>query len=92
MTDIYTRLGVTPVINGIGNKTTLGGSTPSVRAKQAMEEADYYYCSMPELMDRTGEQVADLLGVEAAFITSGCASAILHAAAGVMAGTRTRRS
>ena len=86
MTDIYSRLGVTPVINGIGNKTTLGGSTPSPRAKQAMEEADYYYCSMPELMDRTGERVAELLGVEAAFITSGCASAILHAAAGVMAG------
>ena len=64
MTDIYSRLGVTPVINGIGNKTTLGGSTPSARAKQAMEEADYYYCSMPELMERTGERVAELLGVE----------------------------
>ena len=87
MTDVYTRLGVTPVINGIGNKTTLGGSTPSARAKQAMDEADYYYCSMPELMERTGERVAELLGVGAAFITSGCASAILHAAAGVMAGT-----
>ncbi len=87
MTDIYTRLGVTPVINGIGNKTFLGGSTPNARAKLAMEEADYYYCSMPELMERTGERVAKLLGVEAAFITSGCASAILHAAAGVMAGT-----
>ncbi len=87
MTDIYSRLGVTPVINGIGNKTFLGGSTPSARAKLAMEEADYYYCSMPELMERTGERVAKLLGVEAAFITSGCASAILHAAAGVMAGT-----
>ena len=87
MTDIYSRLGVTPVINGIGNKTFLGGSTPSARAKLAMEEADYYYCSMPELMERTGERVAELLGVEAAFITSGCASAILHAAAGVMAGT-----
>ncbi len=87
MTDIYTRLGVTPVINGIGNKTFLGGSTPSARAKQAMKEADHYYCSMPELMERTGERVAELLGVEAAFITSGCASAILHAAAGVMAGT-----
>ena len=87
MTDIYTRLGVTPVINGIGNKTFLGGSTPSARAKQAMEEADHYYCSMPELMERTGERIAELLRVEAAFITSGCASAILHAAAGVMAGT-----
>ena len=87
MTNIYSRLGVTPVINGIGNKTFLGGSTPTARAKQAMEEADFYYCSMPELMERTGERVAELLGVEAAFITSGCASAILHAAAGVMAGT-----
>lgn len=85
--DIYSRLGVTPVINAIGNKTTLGGSTPSARAKQAMDEADYYYCDMPELMEQTGKRVADLLGVEAAFITSGCASAILHAAAGVMAGT-----
>ena len=87
MIDIYSRLGVTPVINGIGNKTFLGGSTPSARAKLAMEEADHHYCSMPELMERTGERVAELLGVEAAFITSGCASAILHAAAGVMAGT-----
>ena len=77
MTDIYSRLGVTPVINGIGNKTFLGGSTPNATAKQAMDDADYYYCSMPDLMDRTGERVAELLGVEAAFITSGCASAIL---------------
>ena len=92
MTDIYSRLGVTPVINGIGNKTFLGGSTPTAKAKQAMDDANYYYCSMPELMDRTGEQVADLLGVEAAFITSGCASAILHAAAGVMAGPRRKTS
>ena len=86
MTDIYSRLGVTPVINGIGNKTTLGGSTPSAKAKQAMDEANYYYCDMPELMEQTGKRVAELLGVEAAFITSGCASAIVHAAAGVMAG------
>ena len=85
--NIYVRLGVTPVINGIGNKTTLGGSTPSPRAKQAMDEANYYYCDMPELMEQTGKRVAELLGVEAAFITSGCASAIVHAAAGVMAGT-----
>lgn len=86
MRDIYTRLGVAPVINGIGNKTALGGSTPSPRAKRAMDEADHYYCDMSELMERAGERVADVLGVEAAFITSGCASAILHAAAGVMAG------
>ncbi len=87
VTDIYSRLGVTPVINGIGNKTALGGSTPSARAKRAMDDADAYYCSMPELMERSGERVAELLGVEAAFITSGCASAIVHAAAGVMAGS-----
>ncbi len=86
--DVYTRLGVTPAINGIGNKTTLGGSTPSARAALAMAEADYYYCDMPELMEQTGKRVAELLGVEAAFITSGCASAIVHAAAGVMAGTK----
>lgn len=83
--DVYTRFGVTPAINGIGNKTTLGGSTPSARAALAMAEADYYYCDMPELMEQTGKRVAELLGVEAAFITSGCPSAIVHAAAGVMA-------
>ena len=79
MMDIYTSLGMSPVINAIGNKTTLGGSTPSARVKQAMADADYYYVDMPELIEKTGERIANLLGVEAAFITSGCASAIVHA-------------
>ena len=85
--DIYNDLGLTPVINAIGNKTTLGGSTATTKVRAAMDAANEYYVDMPELMEVSGERIATLLDVEAAFVTSGCASAIVHAAAGVMAGT-----
>ena len=84
--DIYNDLGLTPVINAIGNKTTLGGSTATAKVRAAMDAANEYYVDMPELMEVSGERIATLLDVEAAFVTSGCASAIVHAAAGVMAG------
>ena len=83
---VYSRLGVRPVINARGNQTILGGSTPPDSVRQAMDEADLHFVEMRELMVKSGDFIADVLGSESAYVTSGCASAISLSAAACMAG------
>ena len=73
---IYSRLGIRPVINGIGTVTILGGSIMPPEVTQAMEEAGQYYVPLPELQRRAGARIAELVGVPAAMVTAGAASAI----------------
>ena len=83
---IYEELGVKPVINARGTTTHLGGNTPSPVVRAAMEEAEEYYLALGELLDKTGEKIADMLGVEAALVTSGCTGALVLAGAACMTG------
>lgn len=83
---LYDELGVRPVLNAQGNRTLLGGGTPSASVKALMDEAEEFYADMGELADRVGEKIADMLGVEAALVTSGCAAALSFAAAACMTG------
>ena len=83
----YDLLGVRRVINGWGHSTVLGGSTPAPEVRQAMEEASSSYVEMGELLQRAGDYIADVLGVEAAYITSGAAAAEALSMAACMAGT-----
>ena len=87
MTDIYTRLGARPVINASGNTTIWGGSTPSPAVQRAMDEASGYWVEMEELLARSGEVIAEALGVEAAYPTSGCFSALVLSTAALMTGS-----
>jgi len=83
--NIYDELGVKPVINALGgNMTLLGGSILSPKINQAMQDANRYYVDMKELLDRTGEIIAEILGAEAAYVTPGCAAAIALGTAGCM--------
>ena len=84
--NVYTRLGVMPVINAAGNTTNWGGSTPSRRVSRAMEEADVGFVEMRELLDKSGRFIADLLEVEAAYVTSGCFSALVLSTAACIVG------
>lgn len=68
---VYTQLGVRRVINALGNTTTVGGSQLGPKVKAAMEEANDYFVDMKELLDKSGKAMADLLGAEAALVTSG---------------------
>ncbi len=86
MTDIYTRLGARPVINASGNTTIWGGSTPSPAVRRAMDEANGYWVEMEELLEKSGEVIAEALGVEAAYPTSGCFAALVLSSAAVMTG------
>lgn len=84
---IYEEMGVKPLINAAGNQTVLGGSRLSPTVREAMEDANRYYVDMEEMLKRSGEVVANILGAEAALITPGCASALALGSAACMAGS-----
>ena len=84
--NIYEKLGVRPVINAAGNQTVRGGSTPSALVRKAMEEANASFVEMSELLEKSGEHIASLLGVEAAYSTAGCYTALVLCSAAVMTG------
>ncbi|MCW5982652.1 MAG: twin-arginine translocation signal domain-containing protein [Bryobacteraceae bacterium] len=83
---IYARLGVRPVINGIGTVTMLGGSIMPPEVVKAMEEASRHFVRLTDLQEKAGDHLARLLDVPAAMITAGAASAITVAAAACVAG------
>ncbi len=84
--DIYAKLGARAVINAQGNRTVLGGSATVPEVTAAMAAVNDTYIEMSELLARAGEYIADLLGVEAAYVTSGCSAALAFSAAACMTG------
>ena len=84
---IYKEMGAKPVINATGSVTLLGGSTPVPEVKAAMDAADSAYIPLIELEQVAGDRIAEMLGVPAAYVTSGAGSALTLATAAFMAGT-----
>src|SRR5438552_8584398 len=88
---LYARLGVRPVINGVGVVTVLGGSIMPPEVVHAMEEASHHFVPLTELQMKVGARIAELLGAPAAMVTCGCASAItMGTVACVAAGDREK--
>jgi L-seryl-tRNA(Ser) seleniumtransferase len=73
---IYTRLGIRPLINGVGVVTHLGGSLMPPEVVEAMDQAARHFVPLTELQKQVGARIAELLGAPAAMVTGGCASAI----------------
>lgn len=86
MASVYEELGVRAGINARGNQTLLGGSTPPPEVQAAMDEANSAYIVFEELLRKSGEFIAETLGTEAAFVTSGAAAAIALGSAAALAG------
>ena len=84
---VYEDLGVKTIINAWGNATLTGGSIMRPEVLASMDEASRSYVWLPELLEKAGERVAELAGVEAAYITSGAAAGIAISVAACMAGT-----
>ena len=82
--DIYGKLGVRRVVNAMGHMTMLGGSMLSSKVLEAMQEANRSYVDMTELQKRAGEIVAELIGAEAAHVTSGASAALALGTAACM--------
>ena len=83
---IYKEMGAKPVINATGSVTLLGGSTPVAEVKAAMDAADSAFIPLIELEQVAGDRIAEMLGVPAAYITSGAGSALTLMTAAFMAG------
>ena len=82
--NVYTRLGVRPLINAVGNQTVRGGSTPSALVRRAMDDADVNFVDMETFLEKSGNFIASLLDVEAAYVTAGCYAAMVLSSATAM--------
>ena len=83
---IYKDLGLEPIINATGSVTALGGSVVAKEVQEGMDLANDVYIPMTLLEQKVGDQIAKMLDVPAAYITSGAGSALTVAAASFMAG------
>jgi L-seryl-tRNA(Ser) seleniumtransferase len=84
---VFEQLGIKPVINARGNNTVLSGSTPSANVRRAMLDVERYYVDMQELLERSGQAIADMLECQAAYVTPGAAAALALGMAACMAGS-----
>jgi seryl-tRNA(Sec) selenium transferase len=85
--NIYTRLGVRPLINARGTWTYLCGSLELPETRRSAEEASHYFVDLFELQAGAGRHLAKLSGAESGMVTSGSAGAMASATAGCIAGT-----
>ncbi|MSO22460.1 MAG: aminotransferase class V-fold PLP-dependent enzyme [Acidobacteria bacterium] len=89
--NIYTRLGVRPVISANIPFTFLSATLVWPEVRQAMEEASSYFVDIIELQRAVGRRLAQVSGAESGMITSGAAGAIAVATAACIAGTDPAR-
>ena len=67
---IYKDLGLEPIINATGSVTALGGSVVAKEVQKGMDLANDVYIPMTLLEQKVGDQIAKMLDVPAAYITS----------------------
>ena len=84
---VYTRIGVRPFINLTGTLTINGGALELPEVREACHQAADYAVDLDELMEKAGARIAELIGCEAAIVTSGAAAALSHATAAAIVGT-----
>ena len=84
---VYEELGVKRYINAWGPMTILGGSRMRPEVLAAMVEAGQAFVDLNDLQRKAGQRIADLIGVEACYISGGAAAGLAIATAACVAGT-----
>ena len=85
---VYEELGVKRLINAWGPMTIVGGSRMRPEVVAAMAEAERGVRRPPRPADaRSGPRIAELIGVEGAYVAGGCAAGLAIATAACVAGT-----
>jgi seryl-tRNA(Sec) selenium transferase len=90
--NLFTRIGVRPILNASGTYTIISGSRSLPEVKQAMFEASHYFVQMDEMMDAIGGELAKLTGAEWGIVTNGCEAAICLATLACIAGGDVEKS
>ena len=81
----FDDIGVRRVVNGVGPATRLGGVRLHSAVVEAMANATHHPVRMDHLEERAGIEIARMLGVEAAYVTSGASAALTLATAALIA-------
>jgi seryl-tRNA(Sec) selenium transferase len=82
---LYRSLGVRRVVNACGIYTDLGGAQLGPEAWAAAQEANSTWAAMGELLERSGERIAALVGTEAARVVPGASAGIALSVAACIA-------
>ncbi len=90
--NLFTRIGVRPLVNGRGTYTIISGSRSLPQVKQAMYDASFYFVQLDELMDAVGKELGQLTGAEWGIATTGCEAAICVATIACIVGTDPEKS
>lgn len=90
--NLYTKIGVRPILNARGTYTIISGSMSLPEVKQAMFEASQYFVQLDELMAAVGAEIAQHMGAPSAIVTCGCEAAIALATVACICGTDPERS
>lgn len=84
--DYFKELGVRPFINAAGTFTTLTASLMHPEVVEAINYAAKQFVPLNDLHDAAGKRIAELIGCEAAMITSGAAAALTVGTAACITG------
>jgi len=85
--NLFTQIGVRPIVNAHGTFTIITGSRSLPEVKQAMFAASHYFVQLDELMEKVGAELAQLTGAPGAVVTTGCEAAIALATVACCCGT-----
>jgi L-seryl-tRNA(Ser) seleniumtransferase len=83
---VYECLGTPPVLNCRGVYTDLGGAIVSPAVWAGMTAANEQMVEMTPLLQAAGRRIAEVVGVESAWVTPGASAAIALATAACMCG------
>src|SRR5262245_42360586 len=89
--DFLKELGVQPIINAGGMQTMFTGTLMLPEVVRAIEAMSHQFVRLNELHDAVGKRIAELLGCEAAMVTSGAAAALTIGTAAILTGTDKAR-
>lgn len=84
MQSIYEKYQLKHVINASGRMTILGVSTPTPEVVERVTYGLNHYFEIKDLVNKTGEYIAQLLNVEAAVVVSCASAGIAQAVAAVI--------
>jgi L-seryl-tRNA(Ser) seleniumtransferase len=85
--EVYKSLGVRPAITASGATTMYGGSKLRPEVYDVMNKASSVMVNIDELNVKAGQEIANMIGAEAAMITSGSGGGLILQAAACIAGS-----
>ena len=85
MEDVYQKYHVKKVINASGKMTILGGSRVEEDVCDAMKLGASQFFEIKDLLEKTGEYLANLIGVESTYIVNSASGGIAQSVAACIA-------